>query len=73
MLQPYARGLKLDVDYANMAVTLNTQYLPWNKTYSESQGSVQLQPNGNVLVGWGQTPCESLRPSRSVPALLSGH
>lgn len=49
-----ARGLLLNVDQENMTVSLAVQMLPPTGNYSESQGSVQLQPNGNYLVGWGQ-------------------
>ncbi|KAL7412593.1 ASST-domain-containing protein [Mrakia frigida] len=52
----YARGLIIDVDVSSMTANLSMAYLPWNKTVSQSQGNVQVQDNGNVLVGWGQVP-----------------
>ncbi|KAJ3980810.1 ASST-domain-containing protein [Lentinula detonsa] len=51
-----SRGLLLGVDLINMTVNLLTEFLPWNQSISQSQGSVQLQPNGNFLVGFGQLP-----------------
>lgn len=33
--------------------------MPFNHTTSRSQGSIDLQPNGNWLVGWGQEPAFS--------------
>jgi hypothetical protein len=46
-----ARGLILDIDTSNMTVSLAQAFLPWNMTVAESQGSVQVQPDGNVLIG----------------------
>ncbi|KAL0571284.1 hypothetical protein V5O48_010675 [Marasmius crinis-equi] len=51
-----ARGLILGLDFENMKATLIQAFIPWNPSVSESQGSVQVQPNGNVLIGWGQNP-----------------
>ncbi|KAJ3822750.1 ASST-domain-containing protein [Lentinula raphanica] len=51
-----SRGLLLGVDFSNMSVNLLAEFLPWNQSISQSQGSVQLQPNGNFLVGFGQLP-----------------
>lgn len=51
-----ARGLLLDIDFDNKTVEVNTEFLPFNRTPSPSQGSTELQPNGNWLCGWGQIP-----------------
>ncbi|KAJ3754730.1 ASST-domain-containing protein [Lentinula raphanica] len=51
-----SRGLYLGLNFTNMTVELLTEFLPWNQSISQSQGSVQLQPNGNFLVGFGQLP-----------------
>lgn len=51
-----SRGLHLGVDFTNMTVELLTELLPWNQSISQSQGSVQLQPNGNFLVGCVPVP-----------------
>lgn len=54
--EEYARGLLLNVDFENKKVEVNTEMVPFNRTPSPSQGSTELQPNGNWLVGWGQIP-----------------
>lgn len=51
-----SRGLLIDLDLRNMAATLLQEYVAPLKLLSPSQGSVQILPNGNVLVGWGHTP-----------------
>jgi len=50
-----SRGLILDVDERRMTASLVSQY-SHPGVLSGSQGSVQLLPNGNVFVGWGETP-----------------
>ncbi|KAJ4476163.1 ASST-domain-containing protein [Lentinula lateritia] len=51
-----SRGLYLALNFTSMTVELLQDFIPYNYTVSESQGSVQLQPNGNFLVGWGFMP-----------------
>ncbi|KAK7047094.1 hypothetical protein VNI00_006758 [Paramarasmius palmivorus] len=51
-----ARGLLIDLNFSTMSATLAQDYVPFSPAVSESQGSVQLQPNGDVLVGWGSIP-----------------
>ncbi|KAJ4473862.1 ASST-domain-containing protein [Lentinula aciculospora] len=51
-----SRGLYLALNFTDMTVELLQDLIPYNYTVSESQGSVQLQPNGNFLVGWGFMP-----------------
>ncbi|GAM39984.1 hypothetical protein TCE0_034r11978 [Talaromyces pinophilus] len=48
-----SRGLWIDVNQVNMTARARQQF--WNPTpiSSQSQGSVQLLENGNVLVGYG--------------------
>lgn len=46
-----SRGLYLALNFTSMTVELLQDFIPYNYTVSESQGSVQLQPNGNFLVG----------------------
>ncbi|KAE9404723.1 hypothetical protein BT96DRAFT_813147 [Gymnopus androsaceus JB14] len=46
-----SRGLYLGVDFTNMNVELLMEFVPHNASISQSQGSVQIQPNGNFLVG----------------------
>ncbi len=50
-----SRGLILDVDESAMTATLLRQYTR-PPILAGSQGSMQLLPNGNVFVGWGETP-----------------
>ena len=50
-----SRGLILDVDERAMTATLVRQYTR-PPILAGSQGSVQLLPNGNVFVGWGEAP-----------------
>jgi hypothetical protein len=50
-----SRGLILDVDEQAMTTSLLRQYTH-SKVLAGSQGSVQLLPNGNVFVGWGEVP-----------------
>jgi len=50
-----SRGLILDVDEQGMTASLVHQYTH-ARILSGSQGSVQLLSNGNVFVGWGETP-----------------
>ncbi|EKG10517.1 Arylsulfotransferase [Macrophomina phaseolina MS6] len=49
-----SRGLRLAVDQANMTVSLLREYVnPHHPIISSSQGSLQVLPNGNVLLGYG--------------------
>lgn len=46
-------GLWLDLDFEPRTVKLRTLYLSVTKSSSNSQGSVQTLPSGNILVGYG--------------------
>lgn len=49
-----ARGLKIKLDTQNMTATLLQAYTyPGGKLLSNSQGDMQVLPNGNVFIGWG--------------------
>jgi hypothetical protein len=50
-----SRGLILDIDERAMTATLRHQYTH-PRILAGSQGSVQLLPNGNVFIGWGEVP-----------------
>ncbi len=50
-----SRGLILEVDEQAMTATLLRQYTH-RRILAGSQGSVQLLPNGNVFLGWGEVP-----------------
>ncbi|KAM5346426.1 hypothetical protein ACJ41O_009431 [Fusarium nematophilum] len=52
----FSRGLMISLDVGAMTATLEQDYMPPQKILSPSQGSVQVLPNGNVLVGWGHVP-----------------
>jgi hypothetical protein len=54
-VEPLSRALILDVDERAMRARLVHQYTH-PKVLSGSQGSVQLLADGNVFVGWGETP-----------------
>ena len=53
---PTSRGLRLTVDEKAMTTSMVAQYLPPTARHSDTQGNVQVLPDGNVLVGWGQRP-----------------
>lgn len=54
-----ARGLLINLDYSNLTATLAIEAIPYyNLTTAKSQGNVQVQENGNLMIGWGQMPCE---------------
>ena len=49
-----SRALVLIVDERRVAYT--SARVPRHPTFVNSQGNVQVLPNGNVLVGWGGQP-----------------
>ena len=51
-----SRGLRLSLDMATMTATVAAAYLPPTPRDAATQGDVQVLPNGNVFVGWGQEP-----------------
>ena len=50
-----SRGMWLDVDTENMTVKLRTEYWNPDYLYSESQGSLQVLPSGNIFIGYGHS------------------
>ncbi|KIK53830.1 hypothetical protein GYMLUDRAFT_1024840 [Collybiopsis luxurians FD-317 M1] len=50
--ETYSRGLYLGINFTGMSVELLQDFTSPNYTVSESQGSVQRQPNGNFLAGY---------------------
>lgn len=48
-----ARGIILEVDIDAMTVKLAAEYPSSTGVFALAQGSVQVQPNDNVLVGYG--------------------
>lgn len=51
----YSRGLKIALDTDAMTATLLQDYVNPTGVLVHSQGSVQIRPSGNVVVGWGHT------------------
>ena len=51
-----SRGIAVEVDEDAMSASLLHEYTHPDKLLSDTQGSVQVLPNGNVLVGWGSAP-----------------
>jgi len=54
-----SRGIVVEVDEDAMSARLAREYTHPDKLLSETQGSVQILPNGNVFVGWGSEPVYS--------------
>jgi hypothetical protein len=54
-VEPVSRALVLELDEQAMTAKLARQYTH-PPILSGSQGSMQLMPNGNVFVGWGEAP-----------------
>lgn len=54
---PQSRGLILDVDeHAGRVAVRRSYYHPKSKLRAGSQGSLQIRPDGNVVIGWGSQP-----------------
>jgi hypothetical protein len=51
-----SRAVVLNIDEAARRASLRRAYTHPSELYSDSQGNVQVLPNGNVLVGWGAQP-----------------
>ena len=49
-----ARGLLINLDMSNMSTSLAVEALPYQHVPSGSQGNMDLQPDGNWLIGWGE-------------------
>ena len=54
-----SRGIAVEVDEDAMSAKLAREYTHPDKWLCETQGSVQVLPNGNVFVGWGSAPVYS--------------
>jgi len=55
-VQPQSRGLAIALDAKRRRATLAHAYVHRPPMLAHALGSVQTQPNGNVLVGWGTEP-----------------
>ena len=51
-----SRGIVLELDEEAMSATLVAEYTHPEKVFSDTQGNVQVLPNGNAFVGWGSEP-----------------
>ena len=51
-----SRGLRLALDMRNHTARVVTEYLPPDGRLANSQGNLEVLPNGNVFVGWGEEP-----------------
>jgi hypothetical protein len=54
-----SRGIVLKLDEDAMTATLLREYTHPDTVFSDTQGNVQILPNGNVFVGWGSEPSYS--------------
>jgi hypothetical protein len=58
-IEEQSRGIVVEVDEDKMSATLAREYTYPHKLLSETQGNVEVLPNGNAFVGWGSTPAIS--------------
>jgi hypothetical protein len=55
-LNPYSRGLILQLDFRHRRAKLVRQFARSSTTSAQSEGSLQRLPGGNVFVGFGSEP-----------------
>ncbi|MGH2891241.1 MAG: arylsulfotransferase family protein, partial [Solirubrobacteraceae bacterium] len=55
-VHPQSRAIAVRLDTRTMTATLAGQWIHTPKILAGSQGSVQVLPNGDRFVGWGQAP-----------------
>src|SRR5215210_3296669 len=51
-----SRGIVVEIDEDAMSATLIGEYTHPDTVFSDTQGKVQVLPNGNVFMGWGSEP-----------------
>jgi hypothetical protein len=51
-----SRGIVLKLNEDAMTATLLREYTHPDTVFSDTQGNVQILPNGNVFMGWGSEP-----------------
>jgi hypothetical protein len=51
-----SRGIVVELDEDATTATLVGEYVRPEKTFSDTQGNVQILPGGHVFVGWGSEP-----------------
>jgi hypothetical protein len=54
--EPQSRAIMLDLDFRGMRASLVQEYTHNPGVLAHAMGNAQLQPNGNLLVGWGTQP-----------------
>jgi Arylsulfotransferase (ASST) len=54
--EPQSRAILLDLDAKAMTATLKSSYTHPAGLAAQNQGSMQVLPDGRVLVGWGNLP-----------------
>ncbi|HTU77030.1 MAG TPA: arylsulfotransferase family protein [Trebonia sp.] len=54
--EPQSRAILLSLDTTTMAATLKQSYTHSAGLAAQNQGSMQVLPDGRVLVGWGNLP-----------------
>jgi Arylsulfotransferase (ASST) len=53
---PFSHGLTLQLDFSTMTARTASEYYHDPNIIVPSQGSTQILPNGNFLIGWGAGP-----------------
>jgi hypothetical protein len=51
-----SRGIVLELDMEKMRATLLREYTHPDKLFAATQGNMQVLPNGNTFIGWGNQP-----------------
>ncbi len=51
-----SRGIVVELDEDKMTATLVSEYTHPDRLLAGSQGNMQVLPNGNVFIGWGNQP-----------------
>jgi hypothetical protein len=51
----YTRAVEYEIDETNKVITLVQEYRNTPDTYGELMANAQKLPNGNMLIGWGNT------------------
>jgi hypothetical protein len=55
LVEPYTRGMRIKIDQDAMTAELVLEYINPHHIHAVSQGSLQVLPNGNVLMGYGNS------------------
>ncbi|MBX3044371.1 MAG: aryl-sulfate sulfotransferase [Candidatus Kapabacteria bacterium] len=52
---PYSRAVEYEIDDVNKTATLVWEYVPDVRVFATANASTQRLPNGNTIIGWGNT------------------